>query len=293
MPVADDDRIPILLSQHTLSPIDRRSTVGSPEMARWTLTLPAKWGMAFWLSLVHCETRVGGLRERSQQYFEAGAARFPQDYPGTNAFREYEERRQAAEQAYWDRRPPAKRPHYGKLGTPDPFLSNFGSILRQWSRIRGKEGLSTNPVRTAEGDEWIVSSSIVDLVIGEVGRTPTFKGGDDQSTLAIKLLEDWNEVYIAKQGVSFYNLPSGLSTALVRVRVVPIGKGAPEELGMIYTMSYGASMEDRKEMFKSLVGRCQAGGKSGKKEMRSADERGEDLFYVSLMRFFPLLSVLL
>lgn len=284
MPKVTDDRIPILLSQHTLSPVERRQTVGSHEMARWTLTLPAKWGMAFWLSLVHSETRIGGLRERSQQYFEAGAARFPQDYPGTNAFMEYEERRQAADQAYWDRRPPAKRPNYGKLGTPDPFLANFKSILDSWGRTRGKDIVTNNPGEGLDEREWIVSSSIVNLIIGESDRPPAFKGGDTQSILAIKLLDDWNDVAIARQGGRFYDVPSGLSSALVRVRVLPIGKGAPEELGMIYTLSYGGKLANtRAANFEALVGRMQD-TRLGvvKKQVRSAEEGGEDLFEVSL-----------
>ncbi|KAG6847946.1 hypothetical protein C0991_001129, partial [Blastosporella zonata] len=73
--------------------------------------------MAFFSSLTFTGTRVGGQRERQTQAFEAGAPYFPRDLPTSTGHDEYASARAMEEKARWDRKPPAKRPNYEKLGT--------------------------------------------------------------------------------------------------------------------------------------------------------------------------------
>ncbi|GAA5918262.1 hypothetical protein JCM1841_002134 [Sporobolomyces salmonicolor] len=128
-PLAQDDRIPLLLTQRTLAP----SSSSSAPMSSFTLILPSGWAMPFFSSLAYSTPRIGGLRERSLQFYEAGAPRFPEDYPGTQAFGEWEERREQSERGYWERRPPAKRPNYQKLGTKEPWRVEMEGVLeRAW-----------------------------------------------------------------------------------------------------------------------------------------------------------------
>jgi ribonuclease P/MRP protein subunit POP1 len=263
-PTPTDDTIPILLSQRTLPAISlpsRRSEMyfGSTgpiqnswdadhdEMSGWTLTIPSKWGMAFWNSLVFSETRVGGLRERSQQMFEAGRPRFPEDYPGTKAFVEYELRRAAEDQTYHDRRPPAKRPSYAKLGTVDPVLANFSGILDEiwretedWrlaaqTQTHRREHPSDPP---AQPNVWLVSPRTATLVLtlSTSEKPGMFTSFDPRSELAARLLREYHgdtKLYALDGRVST-QLAVDLYGALVRVTVTPCGRGSPEELGLLY-----------------------------------------------------------
>lgn len=182
--------------------------------------------MAFWSSLVFSETRVGGLRERSQQFFEAGAARFPEDYPGTTAFDEYELRREADDKGYHDRRPPAKRPNYAKLGTTSPFRAEMREIVvLRW------------PERDVMIPLWIVPFSVARIVEERLsaGALVAKTAGE---IMAVRLIDGWRDTTFADDEV-WTPAPdtSMLREALVRVKVTPCGRGAPEELGVIYWMT--------------------------------------------------------
>lgn len=240
LPELNDNVIPILVAQNTITSTKESSVIN--EMSGWTITIPANWGMAFWSSLVFSETRIGGLRERSQQYFEAGTPRFPEDYPGTIAFREFEERRRAADESYFNRRPPAKRPSYKKLGTPDPFLSNFESILSRWRtpmhysqflrRVHNDQLLlsDSQPLPTP----WIVPDPVMKIVLEHLTGT-RFLPTDPSSKLAERLLNFYQGAHQIQNGIPWAGVIDSIGiNALVRVKVTPCGKGSPEELGLIY-----------------------------------------------------------
>ncbi|KAF8349342.1 NUC188 domain-containing protein [Amanita rubescens] len=120
-----DDRIPILLIQHSLE----SSLADSQSMHGWKLIIPAGWSMAFFNSLVFTGTRVGGQRERQTQSFEAGTAYYPRDYPFTQAYALYASDREKQEKERWKRRPPAKRVNYTKLGIRSPWRADWEVIL--------------------------------------------------------------------------------------------------------------------------------------------------------------------
>ena len=85
--------------------------------------------MPFFSSLIFTGTRVGGQRERQTQAFESGVAYFPRDYPGTPAYDEYSAMIASQEEERWERKPPAKRPNYERLGTRSPWRADWNVIL--------------------------------------------------------------------------------------------------------------------------------------------------------------------
>lgn len=218
-------------------------------MSGWTLTIPAGWGMPFWQSLVFSETRVGGLRERSQQVFEAGAPRFPEDFPCTLAFDEYETRRADEDKSYFDRRPSAKRPNFDKLGVSDPFKSNFAGLVEQ---------LAGSLVEKLAGSArdltpWFVNTDVAEALALHLAGKPARKLARNPESLANILFHH-------------YPRPTGgvfsILSALVRVTVVPCGRGAPEELGIIYKVDDQIWNSLREFVNDSHGGKEEDGGKT-------------------------------
>ena len=124
-PERQDDRIPVLLIQRSLE-APESNTQG---IHGWTLIIPSGWAMAFFNSLIFTGTRVGGQRERQTHAFEAGTSYFPRDLPTSTGYDAYATARAKEEKARWDRKPPAKRPNYEKLGTISPWRADWHGIL--------------------------------------------------------------------------------------------------------------------------------------------------------------------
>ncbi|GAA5882191.1 hypothetical protein JCM3774_005460 [Rhodotorula dairenensis] len=231
-PLAQDDRIPVLLSQRTVM----SASAGENALFGWTLTVPAGWGMPFWSSLVYSTPRVGGLRERSQQYQEAQALRFPEDAADTPGFAEHESRREADEKSYWDRRPPAKRPSYAKLGTDSPWKIGMESVLTMASR-RAEGTVGIQP--------FVVARSIAERILLAVTRDQSSHAPDEMQTdasdtsrpreraslLERQLLEEWRAVRDASRST-----PDLLASAMVHVKVTPCTRGVPQDLALVYEL---------------------------------------------------------
>ena len=121
-PLRQDNRIPILLIQRSIeSNSTNTQSNGTRSLHGWTLLIPKGWGMPFFSSLTHTGSRIGGLRERNTQYFEAASQAFPVDYPCTQAYETCADERAQKEKEKWERTPPAKRPSWEKLGTQSPY----------------------------------------------------------------------------------------------------------------------------------------------------------------------------
>lgn len=209
-PTATDTRIPLLISQRTLfSPSSPNTAITG-----FTVTLPGPWGLPFFLSLIHTQSRAAGLNQRSQQYFESGVPRYPEDYPGTPGYREWEVRRREEDQGRWERRPKGKRDEWDALGTKHPWTGAWDTL--------------------GSGEVWIVPAAVVAGVVSKVqtlGLGSPTRDSDGEKKRAegpLALIEavwsNWRE--------------NGSKTggALVRVRILPVGRGAPEELACVYSM---------------------------------------------------------
>ncbi|GAA6062283.1 hypothetical protein JCM10212_000943 [Sporobolomyces blumeae] len=244
LPNAQDDRIPILVSKRTLS-ADGASTPLARPTSVLTLTIPSGWSMPFWTSLVHSHPRVAGLRERALASYEAGVSTFPQDWPSTRAFVEHEKRREVEDKGYWERRPPAKRPNYRKLGTDSPWTLDLPALLETaWSRqiqLDGRERQSaddTESDRDSAGHEtFLVPHKIAAALEDDArrGRSGTTEQNTTEATrmdrLHATLLEDFVRY---QQGERTEQ--SLLKNALVRVRIEPCCRGVPEDYGLVYDL---------------------------------------------------------
>ncbi|GAA6042385.1 hypothetical protein JCM8097_004489 [Rhodosporidiobolus ruineniae] len=302
-PLAQDDRIPILLSQRTLgssSSPSSSASAGSSPIYGWTLTLPAGWGMPFLSSLVFSTPRVGGLRERAHQFFEASQARYPEDYVGTPGFEEHEVRRESDERGYWERRPPAKRPSYARLGTRWPWRAEMGEVVQLgWpaggaaEKGKGKEKMVEEDEDMKDGaaeagpeDEqakndadapFLVPSSVVQAVLAGAASpssaSPAALPVDSTSprarsaALTARLLSDWRTVASSSSSSAPPTLPAGalLPHALIRVRLDPLARGVPEDLALVYELD-----EETAQEVWEKVGRM-----SGKEKRREGRAVGE------------------
>lgn len=226
-----DDRIPVLLIQHTLE----SSLTDSQSMHGWKLIIPAGWSMAFFNSLVFTGTRVGGQRERQTQSFEAGTAYYPRDYPFTQACALYAGDREKQERERWNRKPPAKRVNYTKLGIRSPWRAD-------WEVILGLEqGSSEDFVPTQREDLMDVDSSPVQpwLLHGPATKK-LISAISDMFDPASGLSAEINTLRMAfgldPLSSSIKN-PDLLKGALVSVAINMWRRGTPEDMDTIHIMN--------------------------------------------------------
>lgn len=129
----EDDRIPVLMIQRSIenssSQLTNSPFSNSPAVHGWTLIIPAGWSMAFFPSLIHTGTRVGGQRECQTQAFESSTPSFPSDYPSTSAYDDFAEQKGKEKEERWKKKPPAKRPGWGKLGVRSPWKPDWDVVL--------------------------------------------------------------------------------------------------------------------------------------------------------------------
>ncbi|ORX47226.1 POPLD-domain-containing protein [Hesseltinella vesiculosa] len=112
-----DSKVPVVLMQRpgpSLGGIDA-----------WTLVMPRAYAMDFWRSFVFVGARAGGLEDVRRMHLHCGVPSFPYDYPGTSAYEDMALRIQTEKERAWQRRPPAKRLNYAKLGIDSPFSIPF------------------------------------------------------------------------------------------------------------------------------------------------------------------------
>ncbi|KAG5642672.1 hypothetical protein DXG03_002356 [Asterophora parasitica] len=240
-----DDRVPVLLIQRSLSSSD----FNTQGIYGWTLIVPAGWSMPFLSSLIFTGTRIAGQRERQTQAFEAGVPYFPRDLPTSTGYETYASTREKEEKERWERKPPAKRPNFEKLGTCNPWRADWEGLLGL-PRLRSvpcvpegeEEGLVTTqreqPVaETAVEVEpeigprmWLLRGSEVLQVIGTMSKLFNHNAG---------LLQEINRLR-AKRGHealdSTVKADDLMKGALVSVRIKMCKRGAPEDLAIIYSV---------------------------------------------------------
>ncbi|KAF5382413.1 hypothetical protein D9615_002972 [Tricholomella constricta] len=239
-----DDRVPVLLIQRSLSNPDS-DTQG---IDGWTLIVPAGWSMAFFSSLIFTGTRIAGQRERQTQAFEAGVPYFPRDLPTSTGYETYASTREQEEKARWERKPPAKRPNFEKLGTSSPWRADWEGVLGlpRPRRVFDEEdededgkGLVTTQreqplpemeVETGPG-MWLLRGTEVPQVIDNMSKLFNHGAG---------LLQEVNRLR-AKRGheplESTVKADDLMKGALVSVRIKMCKRGAPEDLAIIYSVN--------------------------------------------------------
>ncbi|KAF4617537.1 hypothetical protein D9613_005911 [Agrocybe pediades] len=240
-PLRQDDRVPVLLIQHS---VEAPGSNDSQARHGWTLMLPAGWSMAFFSSLIYTSTRVAGQFERQTQSYEAGVPYFPRDYPFAETYEAYAEDLEAKERETWERKPPAKRPNYEKLGVLNPWKADWRKVL----------GLSPAEENLEDGGSAFASTQR-DVPMDEEGHSnsssirPWLLRGSE----CMKLIGNISSVFNAtnalyaevnrlraKRGMQplpEYTKPQDLlQGALVNVKVTMNLRGVPEDLAAIYNL---------------------------------------------------------
>ena len=223
--------------------------------------------MPFFSSLIFTGTRVGGQRERQTQAFESSAAYFPRDYPCTGSYGEYAYARALEEQDTWERKPPAKRPNYERLGTRSPFRPD-------WEIVLGLRDPGTDADASTLPGEFVSAQRENDMDVDAVsGASPgpeepaqqTQQTAVDTEDVEGPLVEPWllrgpETRAVLEAAANRLSQPFGLFEqlarlrekrglaplalrpddvwrhALVRVRLRMCGRGCPEDLAMLYDM---------------------------------------------------------
>lgn len=286
-PTQKDNRIPVLLIQRSvesaspLTPSSPQHTGDSAALHGWTLIIPQGWAMPFLPSLIHTGTRVGGQRERQTQTYEGGCAFFPRDYPCTDAYEEYADKRETEEEERWERKPPAKRVNYAKIGTRSPWRADWEVVL----------GLEDPPAAASDEDEELIPAQRADEAMVEPVNEGTQAGNLLAGTDGEKDIKPWllrgQDVPSILQNISAMFTPNaglldrvnqlrvkrGLDPlgesmraaelwkgALVRVRVRLCGRGNPEDLALIYSVDdeearrWNEAEANRKQGIPALLG---------------------------------------
>ncbi|PBK74850.1 POP1-domain-containing protein [Armillaria solidipes] len=252
-----DDRVPVILIQRSLeSPSfastsngEKRRPGGAEDgeaIHGWTLIIPAGWSMAFFSSLTYTGTRVGGQRECQSQAFESGVSYFPRDYPFTSAYDKYAQEYESETRGSWERKSPAKRPNFEKLGTKSPWRADWEAVLGL-----SEEGAGNGYVSTQRGEEagrathWLLR-----------GPTAIISNLSNLFSTDVGLLAEVNRIR-SKRGLgpldSAIKPGDLLKGALVTVKVKMHKRGSPEDLAVIYSMSDDELISWEKSTRKSVT----------------------------------------
>ncbi|CAE6421566.1 unnamed protein product [Rhizoctonia solani] len=237
-PTVNDDKIPLLLIQHTISHGQAPSTNSdsSQSLHGWTMILPPSWSMPFLSSLTHTGTRVVGLSARHHQRLETRSPHFPDDYVGCSAYTDMAKKQAEMERARWERTPKGKRINYEALGTGSPWVSGWDGLVGERSPtidttmadlVPTDRGPDTFPSITRK--PWL-------FLFPDMGRlVQDLAGGPEESV--IQTLATQVNTQRTKRGLSVIDIElvtELFGTAMVAVHVDMHGRGNPQDRAVIY-----------------------------------------------------------
>lgn len=271
-PLRQDDLVPVMLIQRTTaspaysSSSLNRETTDMENMHGWSILLPAHWSMPFFTSLIHTGTRVGGLRERRTQVFEAGFPDFPYDYPLTPAYTREEDLSEKVERQRWERKPPAKRVQWESVGTKSPWRASWEDVLGiSLTQVRDTEQVTeedlldvqrqpaTDASMTVSNDTqmWLLRGPDVPDIIEAASNTPH---------PAVALFEKINALR-AKRALDGLQIGPGelLKGALVPVILNICGRGNPDDLAAIHEIRHDEGSEIRRLLVRKKGGDMEGG----------------------------------
>ena len=197
--------------------------------------VPKGWSMAFLDSFLYTGTRVAGQRERQHQFFESGIPYFPRDFPVTKGYGSFADGRALEEKTLWEKKPPAKRPSWGKLGTRSPWKPD-------WDVVLGISPISDNDIDMVptqrdvadpmmkEGKSWLLQGVNVRTILDEASKMLDPAGS---------LLRQINTLRF-KRGMELLGSETNAEVlfqgALVRVKVTLVDRGVPADMAIIYAL---------------------------------------------------------
>ncbi|KAF8610299.1 POP1-domain-containing protein [Ceratobasidium sp. AG-I] len=228
-PIEKDDRIPVILIQHTISTTHTQTNNHATQpLHGWTILLPPSWSMAFLTSLIHTGTRAVGLTAQRHQRLESSCPHFPEDYVGTPVYVDSVTKQAATEQAKWERTPKGKRINYESMGTTHPWMSDWNGLVGG-SPSHG-DLIPTDHINPQPDvmPPWIFPSTEIVQFIVQVAKAPTGNGAQTfseqiNSTRARRELPALDEITTRRL----------FDSALVHVRVDMLGRGNPKDRAIL------------------------------------------------------------
>ncbi|KAH9488832.1 hypothetical protein Btru_058724 [Bulinus truncatus] len=211
----------------------------------WDLILPSGWAMAFWVALVYRGARVGGLKEAHSLALLGGMLSAPVDYPDTAAGTKELMSQSAELELKYNRRPPAKRPNYIKLGIPSPFSFQFEKLVQDW-----KENLKPLCSAMPDASQYFVLRDRKNLQALNLALTDTKTFLKNAGKLnrskgkATSSGDDFLKAFLSITGSSTLDV---FSNAIVAVSLKTLHRGVPAVNGHICL----PTKDDLKELSKN------------------------------------------
>jgi len=222
-----ESRVPVLLVQNSAfqNTCSQRQlhggSGGGPGLdfgAGWDIILPAGWSMAFWIALVYRGAKAVGLQDQRRLAFEAGELTFPDSFPDTPAGAEMSSSRAAELRSKYDRRPPAKRCNYNKMGVSAPFHCPWSELVQGWARRCCEDG----KVGDIDSDQlfYCVRKRRLLRLLEDMCAGVTKSSG--RSSVCGRTTSDSVLTELRQSG-----------RAIVKVSVAMLGRGAPSQFSLI------------------------------------------------------------
>ena len=210
-PESQDARIPILILERSQKiPMKIGSEKSTSTVSKGLdVIVHRAWAREFWRALVYGGGKAGGLKERRSSYFESGIPAFPYDYPETKAYHDWASMIEIEEQEAYNRRPSNKKINFQKIGIKSPFKIPFDD-LTNYSRL----------IVLEQSEILKELSKFIQLDDFHILENPCGKFLEHISCIFPTLSK-----YISNDDLDSY---------MVRVRLLTLGKGAPQERAIIY-----------------------------------------------------------
>lgn len=209
--------------------------------------------MSFFSSLIYTGSRVGGQRERQTQAFEAATLHFPRDYPFTPAYDEWSSNQAKEDKERWQRKPPAKRVNFEKLGTMHPWRPDWHELLGVTKPLQKDVEAAFVPAQREMDDTmgggqetaqpWLLRGPELIKIISNVSTV--FSHG-------AALLSEINRLRLKRKldqlnnKITPMNLLKG---ALVNVKITMCSGGTLEDLAMIYFLQDNMVLQWQKVLY--------------------------------------------
>ncbi len=227
--------------------------------------------MAFFPSLIHTGTRVGGQRERQTQAFESSLPFFPRDYPSTPTYDTFADERADEEEERWEKKPRAKRPSWEKLGVRSPWKPDWDVVLglkepqlfREREKVdhdeenddddellaadRSEDEMDIEPQaedETSSRSPWLLRGPAVASLINSVANLED--AANVRAEALLRLIDEGRAKRslppLLGQTSDAYTSPAVspedvYGSALVRVALRLLGRGCPSDMAIIYGMT--------------------------------------------------------
>ena len=231
--------------------------------------------MPFLTAMVYAGVKVGGLRERHTQHFEAGPAAaerfFPNDYVTTCEYDRYITQVTTTTRAKWERTPPAKRFNYKTVEDSEGLV--YDRWIPDWAYLLGlnvdgsehvvaEEPLTRSvPIPTQPPiiqtknppalqssrpiQPWLLLGTGIRALIQSMVAAVT-SGSRAQDVLRSRILE-----IREKRGLNtnFCVQPDDLfSSALISVNVYIVGRGCPKDNAVVYELNPEQMIRERERL---------------------------------------------